>query len=109
MTTDTHAACIASCNACAIACHQCFAACLQEDDVAMMARCIALNVDGAAACQFAVGMMARGSAHAKSACSLCAAICDACASECAKHRAEHCLACSDACRACAALCRDMAH
>ncbi|WP_443098614.1 four-helix bundle copper-binding protein [Variovorax sp. CCNWLW225] len=74
----------------------------------MMAKCIALDIDCAAACQFAAAAMARGSEHAKSICALCADICQACGEECAKHKAGHCQACAKACRECAAACRSMA-
>lgn len=37
--------CIEACNDCADACDMCAAACLQEEDVKMVTRCIALDVD----------------------------------------------------------------
>ncbi len=73
----------------------------------MMARCIALDLDCSAACQFAAAAMARNSPHAKAICALCASICQACADECAKHDAEHCKACAAACERCAEECRQM--
>ena len=48
--------CIAACHACAVACNHCAAACLQEDDVKMMAGCIALDIDCAAICRVAAGV-----------------------------------------------------
>ena len=39
-------------SGCIAACDQCFAGCLKEEDVAMVARCIALDADCAAACRF---------------------------------------------------------
>lgn len=101
-------ACIEACNACAVACNHCAASCLREEDVKMMARCIALDMDCAAICQLAAGAMARGSEHAKAICALCAQICKACADECAKHSMEHCQQCAQACRSCADQCRQMA-
>ncbi|MEP6969833.1 MAG: four-helix bundle copper-binding protein [Betaproteobacteria bacterium] len=98
-------ACIEACNTCSVACNDCAASCLQESDVKMMARCIAHDMDCAQACVFAASVIARGSAHCRSVCTLCAEICEACASECAKHEAKHCQWCAKACRACAAECR----
>ena len=101
-------ACIEACNACFVACNHCAASCLQESDVKMMAKCIALDMDCAAICSVAAGAMARGSMHAKAICALCADICQACGDECAKHSMEHCQQCAKACRKCAEECRKMA-
>ena len=81
---------------------------LKEPDVKMMARCIALDMDCAAVCQFAAAAMSRGSEFAKAICALCADICQACGDECARHKPEHCQACAKACKDCAAACRAMA-
>ncbi|RYF27328.1 MAG: four-helix bundle copper-binding protein, partial [Comamonadaceae bacterium] len=81
---------------------------LQEQDVKMMARCIALDMDCAAICQLAAAAMARGSEHVKAICSLCADICQSCGDECAKHDMEHCQQCAKACHQCAQECRTMA-
>ncbi|AFU44933.1 four-helix bundle copper-binding protein [Acidovorax sp. KKS102] len=107
-TPNQYVSCIEACQSCATACHQCFAACLKEDDVKMMARCIALDVDCAAACSFAADAMARNSEHAAAICALCAQICKACADECARHEADHCKACAQACLKCAQECDAMA-
>lgn len=104
---NPYLSCIEACQACANACDQCFAACLKEEDIKMMARCIALDVDCAAICRFAAGAMARNSEHAKEICALCAKICQACGDECAKHEAEHCKACAAACYRCADECTAM--
>jgi len=72
-----HETCIKACNDCADACDMCASACLQEDDVKMMARCIALDIDCAQLCRAAAAMMARGSEAAKAVCAACAAICQA--------------------------------
>lgn len=101
-------ACIEACNACYIACNDCAASCLQENDVKALAKCIALDLDCAAICTLAVGAMARGSAHAKAICAVCADICQACAEECGKHRLEHCIACAKACQQCADACKKVA-
>jgi hypothetical protein len=43
MPHQNFASCIRACYACAEACNHCAAACLQEQDVKMMAHCIALD------------------------------------------------------------------
>lgn len=96
------------CSDCATQCHQCAAACLQEDDVKMMARCIALDIECAEACSFAAAAMARGSEHARAICALCAEICQACGEECQQHEMDHCQECAAVCLACADECRNMA-
>lgn len=100
-------ACIEACNACLTSCNHCAASCLQETDVKMMARCIALDIDCAAICALAAAAMARDSQHAKAICALCATICESCGDECAKHQMAHCQDCAKACRACAEACRKM--
>ena len=107
-TPNPYMSCINACRSCATACHQCFAECLKEEDVTMMARCIALDVDCAAVCSFAANAMARNSEHAKAICALCAEICSACGNECEKHQAEHCKSCATACHKCAQECAAMA-
>jgi hypothetical protein len=108
MAHQQHQACIDACNACAAACDHCATACLQEQDVKMMARCIALDMDCAAICRLAAGYMARGSEFAKELCLLCAQVCQACGDECSKHQHDHCQACAQACLRCAEECRRMA-
>ncbi|QJE02300.1 four-helix bundle copper-binding protein [Massilia forsythiae] len=108
MPQDRFRACIEACYACAAACDHCSSACLQEDDVKMMARCIALDMDCAQLCRTAAAFMARGSDSAHDLCRLCADVCAACADECGKHDMDHCQACAAACRRCAEECRRMA-
>ena len=108
MAHREHQSCIDACNACADACDHCATACLQEEDVKMMARCVALDIDCAAICRLAAGTMARGSEFAKAVCGVCADICQACGDECAQHKHEHCRRCAEACRRCAEECRRMA-
>ena len=103
-----YAECIAACNACAVACLNCAASCLQEPDVKMMARCVALDMDCAQLCQLSVSLMAGGSEFAPALCRLCAQACRACAEECARHEADHCQRCAEACRGCAQTCEQMA-
>jgi hypothetical protein len=107
MVTENFQECMDACNACALACDQCAAACLGEDDVKMMARCIASDIDCAQICRLAAGYMARGSQFSQAICRLCADICTACADECGKHPMDHCQRCAEACRRCAASCRQM--
>lgn len=108
MTHEKYATCIEACYQCAAACDHCATSCLNEDDVKMMARCIALDVDCADICRMAAAFMARNSEYAAAICSLCADICQACGDECAKHGASHCQACARACHRCAEECRKMA-
>ena len=110
MSHETFNACIEACNACVVACNHCAASCLQEQDVKMMARCIALDMDCAQICALAAAAMARGSEHAKAICALCADICQSCGDECAKHGNHgmvHCQECAKACLQCAKECRQM--
>lgn len=107
MPHQKYQSCIDACNACASACDHCAASCLQEDNVKMMARCIALDIDCAQICRLAAAVMSRGSEFAPQVCELCALICDACGEECARHEAKHCQECAEACRRCAEECRAM--
>ena len=108
MAHEQHQACIETCEECANACDHCSTACLTETDIAMLARCIQLDMDCSQLCRYAAGAMARGSEFAGDICQLCADVCDACADECSKHKIDHCQACAEACRRCAQVCRDMA-
>lgn len=109
MAHEQYQSCIEACNECADTCDHCAVACLQEQDVKMMARCIALDMDCAQICRLAASTMARGSEFASAVCQLCAEICDACGDECAKHtQMQHCQECAQACRRCADECRRMA-
>ena len=108
MAHQQYQSCIDACDTCAQACHHCATACLQEPVVKMLARCIALDMDCAAACRLATGYMSRGSEAAKQACAFCAQIGRLCADECAKHKMDHCKACADARRRCAEECERMA-
>lgn len=108
MAHEKYQSCIDACYSCATMCDHCAAACLAENDVKMMARCIALDMDCAQICRMAASYMARGSEFVKDLCNLCAQVCQACGEECAKHKADHCQACAEACRRCADECRRMA-
>ncbi|RYZ27031.1 MAG: four-helix bundle copper-binding protein, partial [Sphingobacteriales bacterium] len=53
MPNQQFASCIEACYSCAAACDFCAASCLQEEDVKMMARCIAMDMDCAQICRLA--------------------------------------------------------
>jgi hypothetical protein len=108
MPHHKYQSCIEACHACAVACNHCAASCLREPDVKAMAGCIALDMDCAAICETAAGLMARGSDYAEEFCVLCAQICEACAEECVQHDMDHCQACARACKLCAEACHEMA-
>lgn len=109
MNPETLRTCIDACNDCAVDCDRCATACLQEDDVKVLARCIALDLDCAQLCRTATILMARGSERAAEFCRMCADVCDECAQECERHRhMEHCRRCAETCRRCAEECRKMA-
>ncbi|WP_353567240.1 four-helix bundle copper-binding protein [Haloferula sargassicola] len=109
MNTDlSYQACIEACQACAVACAHCASSCLKEDDVKMMADCIATDLDCAELCHLAVSYMARDAAKVREVCRLCAEVCDACGAECGKHEHQHCQECAEACRRCAEACREVA-
>ncbi len=78
--------CIRACEQCAEECEHCASACLQEQDVKMMSKCIALDRDCADICGLAARWMARGSDYARSLCRLCAEVCRACAADVANIR-----------------------
>ncbi|MGO4381694.1 four-helix bundle copper-binding protein [Pseudoduganella sp. RAF53_2] len=99
--------CIDACNECAAACENCAGACLQESDVQMLARCIALDIDCSQVCRLAAAFMQRGSTEAAELCRACAEICDACGTECDQHQHDHCRVCAAACHRCADECRRM--
>ncbi|AMO23469.1 four-helix bundle copper-binding protein [Ramlibacter solisilvae] len=100
--------CIAACNACVVSCQHCASLCLQEPDVKMMTRCIALDFDCAEMCSVSVALMAGGSELADAMCGLCARACRMCAEECGKHSHDHCQQCAEACRVCAEACERVA-
>lgn len=108
MSHERFQSCIDACLACAIECDHCASECLKEDNVKMMARCIAIDRECAEACYASARLMAIGGEHAALFCQACAEICDACAEECEKHDMDHCKQCAEACRRCAEECRAMA-
>ncbi|QNN59622.1 four-helix bundle copper-binding protein [Diaphorobacter ruginosibacter] len=106
-TPNPYQSCIDACNSCAAACNACMAACLKEDDVKMLGRCIALDVDCAAICGLAADAMARESEMARHFCRICSEVCLACANECGQHSHTHCKRCADECKQCAKHCLEM--
>ena len=83
------------------ACDHCAVSSLQATRAHMMARCIALDIDGAATCRLPAGFMARRSEFMTQVCKVWAEIYKACGEECVKHSIEHCQASARACRGCA--------
>jgi hypothetical protein len=94
-------------NACVAACENCASACLQEEDVKMMAPCIALDRDCSDICAITARFLARGSEHAQHLLQVCAEICKACGDECGQHHHQHCKDCAEACRRCEEACRQL--
>jgi hypothetical protein len=107
MLDEKQKVCLLACNECATACLQCASACLKEEDPKLMVRCIALDMECADVCRLAAASMARCDEHMKGICSLCAQVCDSCATECAKHAMAHCQRCAETCRRCAVACASM--
>lgn len=107
MTFQKFANCIEACDACAAACNHCAASCLQEESVAEMTGCIALDLDCADLCRLASSLMARNSPFALDICRLCAQVCEKCAEVCEQHDHDHCQDCARACRRCADECKLM--
>lgn len=105
---SVYESCIDACTRCAEACDHCAASCLQEEDVAMMTRCIQLDMECSSICKTSALLMHLQSNHANAVCQLCADICTACAEECEKHEHAHCRECAATCRECAAECVSMA-
>ena len=70
MAHQQHQSCIDACYKCVQACDYCAISCLQEQDVKMMARFIALDIDCAVAYRLAASYMSRGSESIKQACAI---------------------------------------
>lgn len=108
MAHENYQSCIDACNQCATACEHCATACLGEEDVKMMAKCIALDRDCADICRFTATLLSRGSGEAMHISEHCAEVCRRCAEECREHDMEHCQECADACERCAEECERLA-
>lgn len=107
MSHERFQECIDECNSCAAECNHCTISCLNEPEVQHMVKCIEMNLQCAAICRSASEMMSLGSDYSMQLCTICADVCDACATECQKHNMDHCQQCAEACRNCAAVCREM--
>ena len=108
MSHEKNQALIYALNNCATECGHCAMACLDEQDVAMLTKCIKLDLDCAEVCRFTASLLSRGSEHGIHLLKECAEICDACADECEKHsHMMHCKKCAVVCRDCAEECSEM--
>lgn len=107
MLSREHTQCLQACNEAATAALTCAMECLRDDSRAHMLRCISLDFEAADVCRLACASIARSDEHLSSVCSLCAAVCQACADECSKHEPAHCQDCAKACKRCAEVCRGM--
>lgn len=104
----TYQACIEACLKCAAICNHCASSCTKEENIAMMANCIQLDMECSAICYAAAQLMSLGSEKANEICRICADICEKCGAECSNHENEHCQECSVICKECASECRRMA-
>lgn len=103
--------CIKACFDCAQACTACADACLGEQNPAMLARCIGLNVQCADICDGTGRLLSRQVQFeptlARAVVQVCAQACRLCGDECAQHAQhgmEHCRLCADSCRRCEESC-----
>ncbi|MDF2475562.1 MAG: hypothetical protein K0S24_1045 [Sphingobacterium sp.] len=96
--------CISACWQCVTACQSCALACTNENDIEMMAKCIALNIECAILGSTTAQLLAIDSFYAKELVKICAEICSNCAEECFKYKYKHCQSCAKACEHCAIAC-----
>lgn len=107
---DALVQCIQECYACAQTCTTCADACLAEENVAMLRRCIRLNLDCFDVCVTTGNLLSRQTepevALLRAQVQACAVACRACGQECAKHAQhhEHCRICAESCQRCAEAC-----
>ena len=113
LDVDAVSAAIDACLASQQSCVSCADSDLAEDDVAAMARCIALCTSCADVCAATMRDLSRRFAtnhrvthHLLRACVL---TCTDCAEECERHAAHHrhCALCEKACRACVRACQTL--
>jgi hypothetical protein len=104
MNYNEYQSCIEACLKCVAACNHCASSCLKEQDVAMMARCVQLDMECAAICAATAQLMSMGSQYALQLVSICANICRECTDECGMHHNDHCKRCAEACLSCADAC-----
>lgn len=105
--------CISACFDCAQACSACADACLGEQEhLAMLTRCIHLNLDCADICD-ATGRFLSRQSHlegevVRPLLEACAQAARLCSEECERHaegmNMEHCRVCADSCRRCESGC-----
>ena len=99
--------------AAAQACVSCADSCLAEEDVAPLARCVALCDCCADVCATTGRLLSRpfGAEHRVTHRSLqaCVLMCSSCAEECERHAAHHrhCALSAKACRACVQACKTL--
>lgn len=99
---------------CSNTCTQCADACLSEEDVAMMATCIRLDLDCADICSVTSRVVSRqteyDAAVTRALLAACAQSCKSCGDECAGHgdNMAHCKICAEACRGCEDACNCLA-
>ncbi|GAA0854284.1 MULTISPECIES: four-helix bundle copper-binding protein [Paenibacillus] len=108
MSHEQYQKCIEECIRCMMVCNHCYNACLDEENVAMMTKCIRLDRQCADICAFAAHAMSTNSVYAREICSICADVCEECGTECKMHDVKHCQECAEACFRCAEACRAMA-
>ena len=104
------AACIEACYGCAQTCTACADACLGEQDLAMLVRCIRLNLDCATICYTTGEVLSRQTEPdmeiIRAQLEACAAACRVCGAECEKHahHHQHCAVCAESCKQCEQAC-----
>ena len=89
---------------CQAMCKYCFNACLEEENVAMLTKCIKYDVECAEICEMAISSLSYEGDFSKDIIKLCIEACNKCAKECRKHDHMHCIECAKACEDCAKAC-----
>lgn len=91
---------------CQAMCKYCFNACLEEENVAMMTRCIKLDVECAEICGLTSSSISYEGDFSREILAICINACEMCAAECRRHDKLHCIECAKACEECAKACRE---
>ena len=107
MNYHNYKGCIDACLKCIASCYHCASMDLKEKDIAMMSRCVQLDMECATMCLTVVQLMSLESESVRNICWLCADVCNKCAEECEKHTHAHCKECAEACRKCANECNNI--
>jgi hypothetical protein len=103
--------CVDACVACELACIACADACLGEEHVAMLRKCIRLNLDCADICVTTGRLLSRlfetDADILRAQLEACARACASCGTECHRHGSmhAHCKVCGAACVRCEEACR----